>query len=465
MNVNWASLTATVANLLEPCDIPCLRTLVLGGEASTKKIVETWSPALDLIIAYGPAECSINCLGAEPAKLENDPADLGYAIGCRLWITDTFDHNRLAPIGCIGELLVEGPIVARGYLHDKAKTEAAFVVNPAWVRSDKVRNGEVRRRFYKTGDLVRYNPDGTIHYVKRKDTQVKVHGQRVELGEIEYHVRNQLQDMQRSAVDVVTTGTIGKQTLAVFFCPKATGSNRCIPIPLNDGLKMRLMEVQATIADLVPVYMVPSLFIPLEQMPITASGKLDRTRLKLVAQELTPGEVAHYSFADEEKRAPASEMEVKIQALWADVLGLPVASIGADDTFFRLGGDSVTAMRLVTTAQVRNIPLTVADIFRQPQLSKLAAIIDESQNGYTIEADLEPFCLLPISEPLEKVLEEAAAICGVPSTQIEDMYPCTPLQEGLMTISMRQTGANLHKWHSECHIPSTLRASKRRGIP
>ena len=104
MNVNWASLTATVANLLQPEDIPSLRTLVLGGEASTRNIVDKWAPALDLIIAYGPAECSINCLGAEPARLENnpDPADLGYAIGCRLWITDTYDHNRLAPIGCVG---------------------------------------------------------------------------------------------------------------------------------------------------------------------------------------------------------------------------------------------------------------------------------------------------------------------------------------------------------------------------
>ena len=242
--------------------------------------------------------------------------------------------------------------MARGYLHDKAKTDAAFVENPTWVRKDEV------RRFYKTGDLVRYNPDGTIHYVKRKDTQVKVRGQRVELGEIEYHVRNQLPDVQRSAVDVVTTssGSSENTALAVFLCPCTRANSRVLPILLEDTFKRRLMDLQATLADLLPVYMVPSLFIALDQMPITASGKLDRTRLKQLAQELEPSQVAHYSFADQVKRSPTTEMEVTLQGLWADVLGIPMDSIGADDTFFRLGGDSVAAMRLVTAARRRVSP-------------------------------------------------------------------------------------------------------------
>ena len=127
------------------------------------------------------------------------------------------DHNKLAPIGAIGELLLEGPLLARGYLKDEQKTRAAFIENPGWTKTIKSAGESESRRFYKTGDLVQYNTDGTIRYVERKDTQVKINGQRLELGEIEHHIKVLLPEAQHIAVDVITHGSsTGRHSVAAL---------------------------------------------------------------------------------------------------------------------------------------------------------------------------------------------------------------------------------------------------------
>ncbi|KAJ5498185.1 HC-toxin synthetase [Penicillium expansum] len=169
---NWAFLTPMIAALLPADNLPSLKTLVLGGEASTRDTIAKWHSVLDLIVCYSPAECSVYCSGAPPAIATSNPADLG----------------------CVGELLLQGPTVARGYLHDAEKTSQAFVSNPIWAPLSG-------SRFYRTGDLVQYNEDGTIRFVGRKDTQVKVRGQRVELGEIEHAIRLAIPTLAHATVD------------------------------------------------------------------------------------------------------------------------------------------------------------------------------------------------------------------------------------------------------------------------
>ncbi|PZD22077.1 EntF, Non-ribosomal peptide synthetase modules protein, partial [Pyrenophora tritici-repentis] len=142
---------------------------------------------------------------------------LGKSVASVSWVVDPNDHHKLAPLGAVGELLVEGPILARGYLNDAEKTAAAFIDDPAWLLEGCDQHAGRRGRLYKTGDLVHYDADGNLVYVNRKDAQVKVRGQRVELGEIEHHVRECMPEVGRMAVEVIMPGDDkDKATVAVF---------------------------------------------------------------------------------------------------------------------------------------------------------------------------------------------------------------------------------------------------------
>lgn len=172
LKANWAHLTPTFARLLDPTDVPGLEILALGGEAIGQDNVAKWTPYLRLMIAYGPTETCIDCSGSEARDGQSRADNLGYAVGCRMWITDFTNPDRLLPIGSIGEIIIDGPILARGYLNDPAKTESSFIYSPAWTKQ-LPDNANESRRFYRTGDLARYNDDGTMSFVTRKDGQIK----------------------------------------------------------------------------------------------------------------------------------------------------------------------------------------------------------------------------------------------------------------------------------------------------
>ena len=189
LNVNTADLTPSVARLISSEAVPSLRVLILGGEAIAATDIHAWANQLHLVNAYGPAECSVITSANVGVTASTHPGNIGRGLGAVMWVTEATDHNRLSPIGAVGELLIEGPILARGYLNDDEKTVAAFINDPAWLLAGVGGRPGRRGRLYKTGDLVRYNSDGTLSFVGRKDTQVKIRGQRVELSEIEHHVR------------------------------------------------------------------------------------------------------------------------------------------------------------------------------------------------------------------------------------------------------------------------------------
>ena len=188
LQVNWAELTPSVARLLQPQDVPGIKTLVLGGESITAGDIAKWQDHVRLLCAYGPAECTVV---STIQPYVDKPYDIGRSFGGTCWIVDKDNHDCLLPIGATGELLIGGPIVGRGYLNRPNQTAASFIPNPDWVSGFGIRED---RTFYKTGDLARYLSDGSIFYVGRKDSQVKVNGQRIELEEIEYHARRCFED-------------------------------------------------------------------------------------------------------------------------------------------------------------------------------------------------------------------------------------------------------------------------------
>ncbi|KAI0016831.1 acetyl-CoA synthetase-like protein [Xylariomycetidae sp. FL0641] len=459
--VNMAHMTPSVARVLDPDIVPALQVLGLGGEAIAAGDAAAWArhPRTTVVNAYGPSECTVGCaVNRDVAAERRKPhVTIGRGVGGALWIVDPADHRRLLPVGAVGELLVEGPIVGPGYLRDPAKTAEVFVSDPPkWLLAGSPRHPGRSGRLYKTGDLVRYDEagDGTVVFVGRADQQVKLRGQRIELAEIEHNMLEALPAGTRVAAEVIRPAGASEPTLVAFVAESAG------PVPPAEGLlllggahsaavRAALRDMDRVLARNLPVYMLPAAYVPLRTLPLLVSAKTDRKRLRELGAALGRRDLARFASAAlaPARRAPASPMETHLAALWAQVLGGPgdaaAAELSAGDNFFAVGGDSLRAMKLVAAARARGVGLSVAAIFRHPVLSDMAgaATAIPADDGATCAAapEIPPFSLISSSRdwPEPEARADCAALCGVPADRVEDAYPCTPLQEGLMALSAK----------------------------
>lgn len=461
MQVNQAGLTPAVANLLDPSEVPCLRYLKLGGESMTQDNIVKWSTKVNLLNSYGQAECSVKSAYNAWLGPDSDPSTIGKPVGGSLWIVHKDDHRRLVPIGVIGELVVEGDILAREYLEDPKKTEEAFPTSPRWLQKAQGRRSE---RIFKSGDLAKYNSDGSIKYIGRKDTQVKLRGQRLELGDVEYHLQQCIPSFTNEEVQLAVeliTPVDGEPMLAAFLSTRDESSSRENSLSdveerdlANGWLKSQLPAIKAMLSNAIPHYMVPSAFVSLKQMPLSTSGKIDRKTLRKLASNMNVTELLALSASSQQVRSPETEMQRRLHTLWSTILNIAPDSFGIEDSLFQLGGDSITAIKLVTAARVAGILLSVHDIFKHPQLSDMALAARGIQERDVSE--ILPFALIEDRNILgvDHYLEEIAALCNVKKDDIEDIYPCTPLQEGLMALSLTDHGSYIAQLVFE--MPSTL---------
>ena len=354
MCVNWVILTPSIASLLSPSDVPMLRCLILGGEAVTRENVSRWAGHVRLFNCYGPAECASCAIGE--LRVHDSPANIGRAYGSGIcWVVDPEDHNRLVPIGATGEIVVEGPTLARGYLDDLDKTKSSFVKNPTWLHDG--RPGRPRR-LYKTGDLVRYNSQGSLHFVGRKDFQMKMRGQRVELGEIEHHLST-CPSLALSLVLGPTTGPYAKGLVAVVQLrgtPESTGTPGELRLLCPEDLERARFSSSKLVQSLqgvLPGYMIPNHWLVVERLPLSASGKIDR---KLIDHWITTVDrstqlVSHGSDGAsdwiQESDSTAREISREVAALAARGEDrLTAALADRDFALTTVGLDSIQAMSL-----------------------------------------------------------------------------------------------------------------------
>ncbi|MES5816918.1 amino acid adenylation domain-containing protein [Streptomyces sp. RG80] len=325
--------------------------LMLGGEALLGETLRRWRdrhPDVTVINVYGPTEVTVNC--AEHVLRPGDPTPSGVVpLGLpmhdtRLYVLDA--ELRPVPPGTVGELYVACPGLARGYLGRPGLTAGRFVADPF---------DEDGGRMYRTGDLARRTPDGLLEFAGRVDHQVKIRGQRVELGEIEAVLA--AHPRVARAVAAVREDRPGDQRLVAYLVPRestsATGPDE------STGLR------EHAAAEL-PAYMVPSAFVVLEALPLTPNGKLDRAAL--------PAPGAH-GDGGRMRRAPATPRERELCALFADVLGVP--QVGVDDDFFTCGGHSLLAVRLVSRIRSElGAELPLRAVFEEPTAALLADRLD-----------------------------------------------------------------------------------------
>ena len=444
---NWADITSTVAGLLRPTDVPTLRRLNNGGEPLTREVVEIWADDVELYNLYGPAETTINHTCSKRLSKNSCATNIGKSYGASVWIANQHDPDRLVPLGCIGELLIEGPLLARHYLNESAKTSASFIENPAWV-GDRPPSSSPRR-FYKSGDLCSFNADGSLNIVGRQDGQIKINGQRVELDEVMFRVQSRLSTGQQAVVDAMDIEACARSKTVIAFIYAAEFSQAAndpadLSILISDALGLELKSLQTSLAESLPRYMIPSMYVPITRIPMTKSAKMDREILRKMVTGFSKEQVSHYMLSNSTTLPPTTEMEMSIRSLWSQILGVEAEVIGVNDNFFRLGGDSVSAMKLVAAARAKKITVSVADIFASPMLSDMAVAARTSINDHQTTLSLEPFNLIKNTDGhLDFILEEASAQCGVNKNAIQNCYPTTALQEGLMALSMRRTGAYL----------------------
>ncbi|WP_263164752.1 non-ribosomal peptide synthetase [Streptomyces sp. SCSIO ZS0520] len=318
---------------------PDLRVLQVAGEACPAELADRWAVGRRFQNVYGLTETTVWSVAADLAPGGGRPP-IGTPIrNTRVHVLD--DDLQPVPVGVPGEIHLGGLAVGRGYLGRPALTAAAYVPDPY---------GEPGERLCRTGDLGAYRPDGTVEWLGRRDAQVKLRGFRIELGEIEHALR-QLPGI-RQAVVLHRTDLPGGEPALVAYLVTAPGADRPTPENLRGALRTSL-----------PGYMVPSRFVALDEMPVNSSGKIDKRALPLPPAELDQDGTDYV--------APTTPAERILGEIWREVLGL--SRIGVHDDFFRIGGSSLSTVRVSLMAAGRGLPVTVGDLIEHPTLARLAA--------------------------------------------------------------------------------------------
>ncbi|CAG1997412.1 unnamed protein product [Fusarium graminearum] len=441
LKVNMVNITPSVARILDPDIIPSLNSLGIGGEACSAGDIAIWGQHTRIVIGYGPAECTIGCT-VNPSAAGKPYVSMGPGTGACIWLVDPDDHNKLVPVGAVGELLIEGPIVGQGYLGDPEKTKEAFISDPDFLLAGADGIPGRQGRLYKSGDLVRYDPDGEngFIFVGRKDTQIKLRGQRVELGEIEHHIKNLLPSGAEVVAEIIAPRNQNKESMLVAFVAdreaKDEGDARQIDFPPR--FREALEVLNDKLSKVVPVYMVPTQYITLSKIPYLVSGKTDRKSLRALGAEISANMQASAAANESsEIREPQSEAELFLRDSWCRLLGLENKQVSTTHNFFTSGGDSVLAMKLVPIVRDWGYTLSVADIFNYPVLSDMANSMQKGDSSKGVDMQIPEFSLLKDDMDREALCAEAAHNSGCDVSAIEDIYPCAPMQEIHMAFYTR----------------------------
>ncbi|MEU3571408.1 amino acid adenylation domain-containing protein, partial [Kitasatospora sp. NPDC036755] len=343
-------------------------TVVLAGEglpARTVRRVREAVPGCRVFNVYGPTEATVYATAhtCDPADPDRDPPIGRPAGGARAYVLD--ERLRPVPVGAPGELYLAGTGVARGYLRRPGLTAARFLPDPY---------GPPGSRMYRTGDRARWSADGELDYLGRADDQVKVRGFRIELGEVEAALARHPR-VSAAAARVVEQD--GHKRLVGY----AVARDGDLPDPA---------EWRAFLGRTLPDHLVPALVVPLERLPLGATGKLDRRALPV------PAPAAGSTGSTGHERPPHTDTERALAAIWREVLAVP--EVNADDNYFALGGDSILGIQIVSAARRNGLALTPRDLFAHQTLAELARAAERSpspaataeQGAVTGDAPLTP---------------------------------------------------------------------------
>jgi amino acid adenylation domain-containing protein len=393
------------------------KVLVVGGEASTRQWLEKCTANSECLVMnhYGPTETTVGVLRYPvqrgPVEQAGETVPIGQPLGnAQAYVVNK--EMKPVPIGVAGELYIGGAGVGRGYVNRADLTAERFVPDPF--------SGS-GQRLYKTGDLVRRHKDGNIEFLGRTDHQVKIRGFRIELGEIEAALRQQPQI--EHAVVVVVESEDGNKRLVAYVTANGSGQARAAGAGAID-----IESLRTQLGLLLPDYMVPAAYVVLDQLPLTANGKVDR-------KALPSPDSGVYVTRDYE--APVGEVETALARIWEEVL--KVDRVGRNDNFFELGGHSLLAITVIERMREAGLILEVGALFDFPILKGLAETVGGEDRTVQAPPNLIPAgCtaitpdMLPLISLSQREIDEIVATVPGGPTNVQDIYPLAPLQEGIL---------------------------------
>ena len=404
MQVNWTYMTPLLSRKIDAALVPSLKAVCFRTRSLDEDTFNSWHGKVNVILAYGPQDvCPLGISFLEalgPHQLKS----LGRPFSGSLLIVNPEDHKKLMPIGAVGELVVEGPTLGCYYPNRES------MLTPVTPPGANTGAGPSKNRYLRTGHRVRYTEGGLMEFISTSQhIDPKSDTKAVNITDVEQHIRRCLG--QGLDVVVETMAFRGPKTERVLAAFIELGDKlfdgeedlASLSPATREQLSMAKQIVEAGLKHVLPAAMVPSIFIPVKQLPVTTSLKANRRRLGKMVQGLSKEQLLALSTFPKSRETklqhlkplPLTQSEEQMRTIWARVLGIEEAAIGALDTFFGLGGDEVLSAQLVTACRHEGLSMPIADILQGTTLTELCRSVVMTEYGQSTATSPIPMTATP----------------------------------------------------------------------
>ncbi|KAJ9615572.1 hypothetical protein H2200_001647 [Cladophialophora chaetospira] len=428
LNITHLDLTPTLARLLTPDTVPslCGGVFILGGEQVRQDILETWGDTGCVYNFYGPSEVTIGCTVHRQVSKHAKPTNIGQQwdnVGSFVLLPGT---QQPVLRGAVGELCLSGPLVGKGYLNRPELTAEKFVILDGY-----------KTRIYRTGDLVRLLHDNSFEFLGRIDDQVKLRGQRLEIGEINHVAVTTSPSIKDVATLVLKHPTQQKEHLVTFFSTaQRKAKNEKLTLLTDSSSRNIAREIRKNCSESLPAYMVPTYIQAISYLPLSVNNKIDHKALKVFYEKNSAEAAAEILDEDEELKYEDLELSNKVVEILASFLQISVLDIKPVSRLFELGLDSISAIGLARAFKKQGFQnAEVALILRQPVVGDLAQALTQESSSNSDQA---------VEQARQRIRSfishhgtAMARALGVKLGDIEHIAPCTALQEGMISTVMQ----------------------------
>ncbi|RYO75372.1 hypothetical protein DL766_005305 [Monosporascus sp. MC13-8B] len=430
LEITHIDLTPSLARLVHPDEAPslCRGVFITGGEQLRQDVLDNWGPTEVIYNAYGPTEATIGVTMFQRVPANGRSSNIGHLfpnVGGYV-----FHPGTEIPVfrGGVGELCVSGRLVGKGYLNRQQLTRERFPVLK-----------QCGDRVYRTGDLVRVLHDGSIDFLGRADDQVKLRGQRLEIGEINHAIKASVSQVADVATLVTRHGSQDRDLIVSFVAPRTSSTSSKELHVLSDEASLTIAkEAQGACRERVPGYMVPTFVFTIPFIPLSANNKANLNSLKQLFSTLSSEQLRCLSMGVTGTRRELSNREHRIASVLSTITRAELSSMQPSSTIFELGIDSITVTRVARSLQAEGFPsATPSLILKNPRISRLAQVLGQ-ENAPTLASQVLQVKQL-IRARYHKYLGLLCRTLEIANDSVEYIAPCTPLQGGMLTRS-RTTG-------------------------
>ncbi|KAJ5151010.1 Nonribosomal peptide synthase sidC [Penicillium canariense] len=424
LEITHIDLTPSLARLVHPDEVPslCRGVFITGGEQLKQEILDAWGQHGVIYNGYGPTEVTIGCTMLPRMRANDKPSNIGPQfdnVGSYV-----FRPGTSTPVlrGGLGELCVSGPLVGKGYLNRAQLTKERFQTLP-----------EYGDRVYRTGDLVRILHDGSFQFLGRIDDQVKLRGQRLEIGEINQVIKQASSELNEVATLVIKHPKQSKDQLVSFVTRiDADKKPRNVEVRFSETDRVLLSTVKDACHTHLPGYMVPTHIVPMTQFPLSANNKAEMKVLRSIYQDLSLDDLQKLSSMAVEQ-AVKSAQEEEIISVLSKFIGSPDSAISLWSSIFELGLDSISVISFARSLREAGFPEAHPSlIMKHPTVTGMASALQTSSAPSTSQSDLHRKAKQNIEAFAHKHSHSVIESIGVVDSDVEQIAPCTPLQEGII---------------------------------